>query len=76
MQKETSAGKTIWGAVCEACLTSFSAWPHWENPSAIPEPQDWEHSTTCPICGNKLTWDFSDPIATFIHTGYTEEEIS
>lgn len=68
--------KTVWMATCESCTTSFAAWPHWENQADIPEPEDWENSTSCPICDSSMSWDFGDPVTTHIRTGYTEGDIT
>lgn len=68
--------KTVWGATCECCSTSFAAWPHWEHQADIPEPEVWENPTTCPICGSPMSWDSSDSLKPYIYTGYADDEIA
>mgnify|MGYP006971576528 FL=1 len=65
--------RTIWQAVCDDCLNTFAAWPHWNSEENIPDPEDWYESGECPVCGGFLDWEFGDPMSTHIRTGYTSK---
>lgn len=67
--------RTIWSATCENCLTNFAAWPHPEANEDIPDPEEWEAISCCPVCDSHLDWDFGDPMKPHISTGYTQQEL-
>lgn len=76
MSITNSSSKTVWRATCESCITSFAAWPHWENQADVPDPDLWDNSSSCPACGAKMSWDFGDPVTSYIPTGYAADEIT
>ena len=66
--------RMVWTAMCDCCLNSFAAWPHWENSQDIPDPEEWENSTSCPVCDERMEWEWGDPLRPAIRTGYHEGE--
>lgn len=67
--------RMIWSAACENCLTNFAAWPHPEATEDVPDPEEWEAPSFCPVCNENLDWAFGDPLKPYIRTGYTPQEL-
>lgn len=72
--------RTIYSGMCSdpECMTSVAIWPHWERPTDLPEPEDWDGVgvfLSCPVCGETLDVDFTDPMTPTIRTGYAPHEL-
>lgn len=65
--------RMIWSASCDNCDSNFAAWPHPDATEDIPEPNEWDTPSNCPVCDGYLDWEFGDPISPYIRTGYTPE---
>ena len=65
--------RMIWSAACENCLINFAAWPHPDATEDVPDPEEWEAPSNCPVCNERLAWEFGDPMSTHIRTGYTSK---
>lgn len=65
--------RTIYSGICSDpdCMTSIAIWPHWERPTDLPEPEDWEgFFHECPVCGSTMNLDFTDPMTPTIRPGH------
>jgi len=71
----TNFDRMIWAATCDTCLTNFAAWPHPEAIEDVPDPEEWEAPSYCPVCDAHLDWEFGDPMRPYIRTGYTPQEL-
>lgn len=74
-----AADRTIYSGTCSDtdCMTSMAIWPNWESTTDLPHQDEWENGgifLDCPVCGETMDLDFTDPMTTHIRTGYATSQ--